>query len=113
MHATSLSLTVHCYPNELPDVTLRRQFGARVHFWPFDGWVIPPRRSAVAEVYPSLWRHAYAQEERTPDQHDAYTVATRLREADRDGRLAAALSPALTPLQRAVAQVEGWILGVG
>lgn len=93
--------------------TLRRQFGARVHFWPFDGWEIPSGRSAVAEVYPSLWRHAYAQEDRTPDQHDAYAVASWLREADRDGRLATALMPALTPQQRTVAQVEGWILGVG
>lgn len=92
---------------------LRRQLGSRVHFWPFDGWEISPGRSAVAEVYPSLWRHAYAAEDRTPDQHDAYTVATWLREADRDGRLAAALIPALTPQQRTIAQVEGWLLGVG
>lgn len=92
---------------------LRRQVGERLHFWPFDGWEIPPGRSAIAEVYPSLWKHAYSVEDRTPDQHDAYTVATWLRDADRDGRLAAALSPALPPQQRAVAQVEGWILGVG
>lgn len=92
---------------------LRKQLGARVHFWPFDGWDIPAGRSAVAEVYPALWKHAYAPGDRTPDQHDAYTVATWLREADRDGRLLVALKPDLLPPQRAVAQVEGWILGVG
>jgi hypothetical protein len=26
---------------------LRRQLGARLHFWPFDGWSIPERKSAV------------------------------------------------------------------
>lgn len=92
---------------------LRQQLGARVHFWPFDGWDIPPGRSAVAEAYPALWKNAYAPEGRTPDQHDAYAVATWLRQADRDGRLLAALKPDLLTSQRAAAQVEGWILGVG
>lgn len=92
---------------------LRKQLSARVHFWPFDGWDIPAGRSAVAEVYPALWKHAFPPGDRTPDQHDAYTVATWLREADRDGRLSAALKPDLSPPQRAVALVEGWILGVG
>jgi hypothetical protein len=32
--------------------------------------------------------------------------------ADRNGRLAACLNPDLTPPERTVAQVEGWILGV-
>ncbi len=30
---------------------LRRQLGEKVFFWPFDGWDIPPGRSAVVEVY--------------------------------------------------------------
>ena len=93
--------------------TLRQQLGSRLHFWPFDGWEIPAGHSAVAEVYPALWKHAYAPENRTPDQHDAYTVATWLRQADRDGRLQDALHPNLSPPERAIAQVEGWILGVG
>lgn len=69
---------------------LRQQLGG--HFWPFDGWDIPDGRSALAEVYPALWKHAYPVEGRTPDQHDAYVVATWLREADRDGRLRATLN---------------------
>ncbi|MBE7422133.1 MAG: hypothetical protein HS110_06825 [Zoogloeaceae bacterium] len=92
---------------------LRLRLGARMHCWPFDGWEIPAGCSAVVEVYPSLWRHAYPQEDRTPDQHDAYAIATWLRQADCDGRLRAALSPQLSPTERAVARVEGWILGVG
>ena len=93
--------------------TLRQQLVSRLHFWPFDGWEIPAGHSAVAEVYPALWKHAYAPENRTPDQHDAYTVATWLRQADRDGRLHDALHPNLSPSERGIAQAEGWILGVG
>ena len=50
---------------------LRQKAAGRVHFWPFDGWEIPPGRSAVAEVYPSLWSRSFAREGRSSDQHDA------------------------------------------
>jgi len=46
------------------------------------------------------------------DQHDAFSIAARLSHADRDGSLAAFLNPDLSPPERTVAQVEGWILGV-
>jgi len=91
---------------------LRRHLGRRVHFWPFDGWQIPAGRSAVVEVYPALWKHGFPVNGRTPDQHDAYSVAAWLRQADLDGRLQGFLSPSLTPVERRVAEVEGWILGV-
>ena len=29
---------------------LRQQLGGRVHFWPFDGWAIPPGKWAIAEA---------------------------------------------------------------
>lgn len=90
---------------------IRRRLGSRVHFWPFDGWDIPDRRSAVAEVYPSLWRRSFAPEGRTGDQHDAFCTAAWLARADRDGTLAGFLKPDLPPAERTVAQVEGWILG--
>ncbi|NMC74205.1 MAG: hypothetical protein GYA56_07590 [Geobacteraceae bacterium] len=90
----------------------RRQLADSVHFWPFDGWEIPPGQSAIVEVYPSLWRHAFPREDRTRDQHDAYSVAAWLRQADLDGKLAQFLSPHITPAERTLAQVEGWILGV-
>jgi len=92
---------------------LRQRLGPALHFWPFDGWAQAPGQSTVVEVYPTLWRHAYPANGRTGDQHDAYTVATWLQQADRDGRLAAAMQPALTGNERVLAQVEGWILGVG
>ena len=91
---------------------LRREVGDRVHFWPFDGWSIPPGRSAVVEVYPSLWSRSFPREDRTPDQHDAYSAAEWMCRADLDGRLAEFLEPSLTPAERTVAQVEGWILGI-
>jgi hypothetical protein len=91
---------------------IRRRLGARVHFWPFDGWKIPLGRSAIAEVYPALWRRSFATEGRTGDQHDAFSIAAWLLRADHDGSLGAFLEPDLTPPERAVAQVEGWILGV-
>ena len=92
---------------------IRQRLGARVHFWPFDGWQIPVGRSAIAEVYPAMWKGGYAVEGRTSDQHDAYSVAACLSKVDRGGDLAAFLSPKLTCAERTVAQVEGWILGVG
>lgn len=91
---------------------LRNQFGDRIHFWPFDGWDIPLGKSALVEVYPSLWSKSYPRQGRTPDQHDAYVAATWLRQMDMDGNLKSFLTPALQPGEYAVARVEGWILGV-
>ena len=91
---------------------IRQRLGGRVHFWPFDGWDIPTGRSVVAEVYPALWARGFANEGRTGDQHDAFTIAAWLSFADHDGSLAGLLNPDLSLPERAVAQVEGWILGV-
>lgn len=91
---------------------IRQRVGPRVHFWPFDGWEIPAGCSAIAEVYPALWSRSFARDERTSDQHDAYCVAAWLSHADRDGSLAVFLKPDLTPPERTLARVEGWILGV-
>jgi len=88
---------------------IRQRLGQRVHFWPFDGWDIPSGRSVIAEVYPAL---CFANEGRTGDQHDAYCIAARLSRADRNRSLVMLLNPDLTPPERVVAQVEGWILGV-
>jgi hypothetical protein len=91
---------------------IRQNLGDRVHFWPFGGWHVPVGRSAIAEMYPALWRRDFTREDRTEDQHDAYAAAEWLRQADLDGSLAGFLNPGLTLPERAVAQVEGWILGV-
>ena len=91
---------------------IRERVGARVHFWPFDGWDIPAGRSAIAEVYPALWSRGFANEGRTGDQHDAFSIAAWLSRANRDGSLTAFLNPDLSPPERMLAQVEGWIFGV-
>jgi len=91
---------------------LRAQCGSKVHFWPFEGWDFPAHCSVVAEVYPSLWMRRFPREGRNSDQHAAYSVAAWLQRADVNGWLARYLDPALTPEERSIAKVEGWILGV-
>ncbi|MBM3809465.1 MAG: hypothetical protein FJW22_14880 [Acidimicrobiia bacterium] len=91
---------------------IRQRLGSRAYFWPFDGWGIPAGRSVIAEVYPALWSRSFAKEGRTGDQHDAFSIVAWLSLADRQGSLAAFLDPDLLPEERAMAQVEGWILGV-
>lgn len=39
---------------------LLKSEGDRVHFWPFDGWKVPPGKSAVVEVYPALWSRFFS-----------------------------------------------------
>jgi hypothetical protein len=88
---------------------IRQQLGPRVHFWPFDGWDIPAGRSAIAEVYPSLWRRGFASAGRRGDQPASprgwrapiTTAASR-----------AFSSPILCRPNGRWRQVEGWILGV-
>lgn len=91
---------------------LRQKLPDKIHFWPFDGWDIPRGRSSIVEVYPTLWRQGFPREDRNQDQHDAYSVARWLRQADLDGSISTFLSPSLTPAERTLAKVEGWILGV-
>ncbi len=91
---------------------LRRALGNKVHCWPFDGWDIPKNTSVLAEMYPSMWNRQCPREDRTPDQHDAWTLARWLRDTDRNGALAACFHPALAPKDQAAAEIEGWILGL-
>jgi hypothetical protein len=39
------------------------------------------------KVYPSLWSRSFPREDRNQDQHDAYSVARWMRQADIDGSL--------------------------
>jgi hypothetical protein len=82
------------------------------YFWPFDGWEIPQGKSVVVEVYPALWMRRFDRDGRDGDEHAAYVTAAWLQRADRDGTLASYLNPSLTPEEREVADIEGWILGV-
>jgi hypothetical protein len=67
----------------------------------------------VAEAYPALYKYAFAQEDRTLDQHDAYAIAAWMQQADLSDQLTGYLNPNLNFQERAEAGVEGWILGVG
>lgn len=91
---------------------LRRLVADRTHFWPFDGWRIPAGRSVVAEVYPSLWSSGFSREGRDPHQHDAYSIAAWLQQADRNASLSRFFDPHLEQGERKTADIEGWILGI-
>lgn len=91
---------------------IRRELGEKIHFWPFDGWLIPTGRSAIVEVYPALWSKGFSSDGRTDHQHDAYSAAAWMRQADCDGSLAGFLNPPLSQADQEVAKIEGWILGI-
>jgi len=83
-----------------------------IHFWPFDGWEIPRGFSVVAEVYPSLWTRRFPKEGRDGDEQAAYAIAAWMQRADLIDSLGTFFHPPLTPEEREVVAVEGWILGV-
>jgi hypothetical protein len=91
---------------------LRQQLDEKIHFWPFDGWQIPMDRSTIAEAFPTLYKHNFATEGRNADQHNAFSIAAWMQQADLNGQLAACLNPNLSASERTIAQIEGWILGV-
>jgi hypothetical protein len=66
----------------------------------------------VTEVYPALWSRSFPKENRDGHQHDAYSTAAWMREADRSGSLSRFAGPPLDEADRRAAQIEGWILGV-
>ena len=91
----------------------RRFYSAgRVHFWPFDGRDLTAGQSVVAEVYPALWCRAFPQDGRDGHQHDAYSIAAWMLQADSNGSLSTYSHPPLDAADREAAEIEGWILGV-
>jgi len=85
---------------------------SRVHFWPFDGFEVPAGKSVIAEAYPALYKRRFPRENRTADEHDAWSIAACLQEADRRGTLDRYFEPPLTLPERKQAELEGWIIGV-
>lgn len=92
---------------------IRKRTG-RFHFWPFDGWEIPEGKSAIVEVYPALFNKRYLDECADLDQHqaDAYCVTRWLDRMNECGALELYLHPPLLDEEGAMAEREGWILGV-
>ena len=91
---------------------LRDEVGELLHFWPFDGWDIPADKSVIAEVHPSIFRRRYASEQRDAGEQDAYATARWMADMAARSALDACFSPPLTPMERHVAELEGWMLGV-
>ena len=91
---------------------LRRELRGFAQFWPFDGWTPPAGVSVIAEVYPALWSRSFPSGDRNSHQQDAYSIARWMMEQDATAGLDAFFKPALSGNERAVAEVEGWILGI-
>ncbi len=91
---------------------IRHAAKGRVHFWPFDGWEPPRRASVIAEAYPALWNRTFPREDRTPDQHDAWCIASWMQRADRDHTLPLCFQPQIPGNRLDTASIEGWILGL-
>ena len=85
---------------------------SRVHFWPFDGFAAPKGKSLIVEAYPALYKRRFQRAKRSPDEHDAWSIAAWLQRADRRQILDRYLQPPLTSEERTQAKLEGWILGV-
>lgn len=86
-----------------------------VHFWPFDGWEVPERRSAVVEVYPALWHPLFRNETaalRDNHRRDAYSVARWMSEQAQNNLLSGYFNPGVPDTHKDRARTEGWILGV-
>ncbi|MFT5396712.1 MAG: hypothetical protein ACI85N_001917 [Gammaproteobacteria bacterium] len=84
----------------------------RVHFWPFDGFDVPDHKSVMVEAYPALYKRRFCKQNRSPDEHDAWSIAAWIKEADKRGILDRYFIPPLMSNERKKAELEGWILGV-
>ena len=72
-----------------------------------------PSSRASSAPWPGNTAASYPRANRTGDQHDAFSIAAWLSQANQDGSLPGFLQPDLAPQEKVIAQVEGWILGVG
>jgi hypothetical protein len=77
-----------------------------VHFWPIDRWDIPPGRSVIVEVNPSLWNDSLTSRFFDPHQRDAHAIAALRRTKDAPGSLKQFFGPELDPAEREIADVK-------
>lgn len=92
---------------------IRQEAGKKIHFWPFDGWEVRPGKSVIVEVYPAIFKKRYAREARSDHEQDAYAVARWMAEMDQGLVLDRYFEPPLNDGEQGVADLEGWIFGVG
>ena len=59
-----------------------------------------------------MWMKRFPRQCRDGDEQAAYAVTAWLQWADLNGSLETFLNPPLTPEERGVADIDGWILGV-
>lgn len=90
---------------------LKNALNDRLHVWPFDGLRPKDGQHVLVEAYPALYSHRYPKEDRTQDQHDAYSVARYLHDQDKAGQLCSLLAPPFSPDEAIFIDLEGWILG--
>ncbi len=97
---------------------LRRwqQRGLNIHFWPYDGMIVPEHRHVITEAYPSLYRRrmndSSPYETLSEHERDAAYIASWLQARDRTGTLAPYLELAtLSHEEQQLALLEGWVLG--
>lgn len=95
----------------IPWLRYIRRARPQLHFWPFDGWNPAAGASVIIEAYPRLWSAAYPQDDRTADQHDAYSVARWLQDASATGEIEKAFAAPEPESVAMTGKVEGWILG--
>ncbi len=90
--------------------------GLKIHFWPYDGLVVPEDRHVITEAYPSLYRRRIqpdaAYEPLSEHERDAAYIADWLQARDRAGALMSYLELAtLSQQEQQLALLEGWVLG--
>jgi len=97
----------------------QKRHGMNIHFWPFDGKIIPKQHHVIVEAYPSLYKRRMITEPHlsnisTYSEHerDAYYIAAWMQERDQEETLAPYLSlPTLSRAEYQLSLLEGWVLG--
>jgi hypothetical protein len=79
---------------------------------PTDSWEISDGRTVLAKVCARLWSRNLVIEERTADQHDAYSGAREMGAADVDGSLSEFFLHSLQTDELETAKVERGIRGL-
>lgn len=97
----------------------QKRHGMNIHFWPFDGKIIPEHHHVIVEAYPSLYKKRMTTENHqslvanySEHERDAYYIAEWMRERDQVNTLEPYLHlPTLSSAEYQLSLLEGWVLG--